>query len=268
MVYLHVVCVDKTTAIVVSIYGDISIAHRKATIDVKPVVDVVASPGAEVRASNVNLASNLHTAINERIAIAYVRASIAEVVAHTTPGVEPTVGLYYSSSLEVWRVPKASFKLAIVEVYHNGLIGVSNVGAIARVVVSTTLPVVSTQMSTQIVYAAAEVVYLVIEVVYLAIDVVYVTLYAVNVWHLHFKLLVLQCVVSICINMLYQYVVPLIYLLVSSCILWPVVCAAIIVDGHTCGTVVCLESPKLNIVLVVIIVPIYVNRLPVWIVCA
>lgn len=153
----------------------------------------------------------------------------------------------------------AAFKHLVVEVYDSCLAAVSDVTSIASAAVSTTLPVVSTQMSTQVIYASAEVLYLLIEVVYLAIDVSYVSFYAVNVRHLHLKLLVLQCVVSICINMLYQYVVPLIYLLVSSCILWPVVCAAIIVDGHTCCTVVCLESPKFNIVLVVIIVPIYVN---------
>ena len=114
-------------------------------------------------------------------------------------------------------------------------------------------------MSTQLINATTQVVYLVIEVLDVTIDVLDVTFYRVDVWHRHFKLLVLQCVVSICINMLYQYVVPLTQLLVCPRVLWPVVCATIVVDGHTCGTVVCLESPKLNIVLVVIIVPIYVN---------
>lgn len=86
----------------------------------------------------------------------------------------------------------AAFKRMVVEVYCYYLVAVCYVAAIASATVSAALPVVSTQMSTQVIYAGAEVDYLIIEVVYLAIDVGYVTLYAVNVWHLHFKLSVSQ----------------------------------------------------------------------------
>ena len=90
----------------------------------------------------------------------------------------------------------------VVKVYDSCLAAVANAAAIASATVSTTLPVVTTQMSAQVIYAAAEVDYLIIEVVYLAIDVVYVTLYAVNVWHLHFKLLVLESDVATAVDVL------------------------------------------------------------------
>lgn len=93
-----------------------------------------------------------------------------------------------------------------VEVYDFPLVAVSYVASIASSSVTTTLPVAATQMfaqiSAQVVYASTDVGYLIIVVVYLAIDVAYVTLYAVNVWHRHFKLRVSQRDVALAVYVL------------------------------------------------------------------